>query len=81
NKAQQDLKRVAEYLKATDKHNQHETLDGFGDAKTDPARAALLSRLRAMAVRRELQKSGVTIRDIVAKGDEMPEATNDIDDG
>ncbi|WP_257110881.1 phosphate ABC transporter substrate-binding/OmpA family protein [Pseudomonas ficuserectae] len=81
NKAQQDLKRVAEYLKTSDKLNQHVTLVGFGDAKSDPARAALLSRLRAMAVRRELLKSGVTFRDIVGLGDEMPVATNEIDDG
>ncbi len=81
NKAQQDLKRVAEYLKASGKLNQQVTLVGFGDAKSDPARAALLSRLRAMAVRRELIKSGVTFRDILGLGDEMPVATNDIDDG
>ncbi|RMT77955.1 OmpA protein [Pseudomonas savastanoi pv. nerii] len=81
NKAQQDLKRVAEYLKTSNQLNQHVTLVGFGDAKSDPARAALLSRLRAMAVRRELLKSGVTFRDIVGLGDEMPVATNDIDDG
>ncbi|AVB14815.1 MULTISPECIES: substrate-binding domain-containing protein [Pseudomonas syringae group] len=81
NKAQQDLKRVAEYLKTSNQLNQHVTLVGFGDAKSDPARAALLSRLRAMAVRRELLKSGVTFRDIVGLGDQMPVATNDIDDG
>ncbi|WP_179149173.1 substrate-binding domain-containing protein [Pseudomonas syringae] len=81
NKAQQDLKRVADYLKANDKLDQHVTLVGFGDAKSDPARAALLSRLRAMAVRRELLKSGVTFREILGLGDEMPVANNDIDDG
>ncbi|KAA8715004.1 substrate-binding domain-containing protein [Pseudomonas cannabina] len=81
NKAQQDLKRVVDYLKANDRLDQHVTLVGFGDAKSDPARAALLSRLRAMAVRRELLKSGVTFRDILGLGDEMPVATNDIDDG
>jgi len=81
NKAQQDLKRVADYLKSSDKLDRHVTLVGFGDAKSDPERAALLSRLRAMAVRRELLKSGVTFRDIVGLGDEMPVATNDIDDG
>ncbi|WP_057442616.1 phosphate ABC transporter substrate-binding protein, partial [Pseudomonas savastanoi] len=43
NKAQQDLKRVAEYLKTSNQLNQHVTLVGFGDAKSDPARAALLS--------------------------------------
>ncbi|MCQ2990192.1 phosphate ABC transporter substrate-binding/OmpA family protein [Pseudomonas tremae] len=81
NKAQQDLKRVADYLKAQDKLDQHVTLVGFGDAKSDPARATLLSRLRAMAVRRELLKSGVTFREILGLGDEMPVANNDIDDG
>ncbi|ELS42971.1 Periplasmic phosphate-binding protein / peptidoglycan-binding domain fusion protein [Pseudomonas syringae pv. atrofaciens] len=81
NKAQQDLKRVADYLKTSGKLDQHVTLVGFGDAKSDPERAALLSRLRAMAVRRELLKSGVTFRDIVGLGDEMPVATNEIDDG
>ncbi|MCF5503465.1 OmpA family protein, partial [Pseudomonas syringae] len=81
NKAQQDLKRVVDYLKANDRLDQHVTLVGFGDAKSDPARAALLSRLRAMAVRRELLKSGVTFREILGLGDEMPVATNDIDDG
>ncbi|WP_122221480.1 substrate-binding domain-containing protein [Pseudomonas syringae group genomosp. 3] len=81
NKAQQDLKRVVDYLKANDRLDQHVTLVGFGDAKSDPARAALLSRLRAMAVRRELLKSGVTFRDIFGLGDEMPVATNGIDDG
>ncbi|GAO92795.1 OmpA family protein [Pseudomonas syringae pv. actinidiae] len=34
-----------------------------------------------MAVRRELIKSGVTFHDILGLGDEMPVATNDIDDG
>ncbi|MFA0944625.1 MULTISPECIES: substrate-binding domain-containing protein [Pseudomonas syringae group] len=81
NKAQQDLKRVVDYLKAQDKLDQHVTLVGFGDAKSDPARATLLSRLRAMAVRRELLKSGVTFREILGLGDEMPVANNDIDDG
>ncbi|WP_341538611.1 OmpA family protein, partial [Pseudomonas viridiflava] len=46
-----------------------------------PERAVLLSRLRAMAVRRELQKSGVTFREILGLGDEMPVAANDLDDG
>lgn len=81
NKAQLDLERVVEYLKANDKLEQHVTLVGFGDAKSDPERAVLLSRLRAMAVRRELQKSGVTFREILGLGDEMPVAANDLDDG
>lgn len=81
NKAQRDLRRVLAYLKSHDKLNRSVTLVGFGDAKSDPARAALLSKLRAMAVRRELVKSGVSFRDIRGFGDEMPVATNDVDEG
>jgi phosphate transport system substrate-binding protein len=61
--------------------NGHVTLVGFGDAKSDPARAALLSKLRAMAVRRELVKAGVVLRDIRGLGDEMPVAANNADEG
>jgi phosphate transport system substrate-binding protein len=81
NKARQDLKRVADYLKVHDLLNQKVTLVGFGDAKSDPARAQLLSKLRAMAVRRELLKTGVILRDVRGFGDEMPVAANDADEG
>ncbi len=81
NKARLDLKRLVEYLRANDKLNQKVTLVGFGDAKDDPARAQLLSKLRAMAVRRELLKKGVILRDVRGFGDEMPVATNDADEG
>ncbi len=80
-KALLDLKRVADYLKTHDKLNQKVTLVGFGDAKSDPARAQLLSKLRAMAVRRELMKRQVILRDVRGFGDEMPVATNDADEG
>lgn len=80
-KAQRDLKRVLSYLKTHDKLNRCVTLVGFGDPKSDPARAALLSKLRAMAVRRELVKSGVSLRDIRGFGDEMPVAANNADEG
>jgi phosphate transport system substrate-binding protein len=80
-KARLDLKRVVDYLKAHDKLNQKVTLVGFGDAKSDPSRAQLLSKLRAMAVRRELLKGDVILRDVRGFGDEMPVATNDFDEG
>jgi phosphate transport system substrate-binding protein len=80
-KAQRDLKRVADYLNKRDRHDQRVTLVGFGDAKDDPARATLLSKLRAMAVRRELMKNGVNPNDVLGFGDEMPVAANDVDDG
>jgi len=81
NKAQQDLSRVLDYIKLRDKANHQVTLVGFGDAKSDPARADLLSKLRAMTVRRELVKSGVVFREIRGFGAEMPVATNSGDEG
>jgi phosphate transport system substrate-binding protein len=81
NKALLDLQRVVEYLKQRNKPDQKVTLVGFGDAKIDSRRAQLLSRLRAMAVRRELMKNNVTLREVLGFGDEMPVAANDVDDG
>ncbi|WP_426139614.1 substrate-binding domain-containing protein [Pseudomonas sp. DWP3-1-2] len=80
-KAQQDLTRVIDYLKHHNKMNGSVTLVGFGDAKSDPARATLLSKLRAMAVRRELIKNNVIVRDIRGFGEDMPVAGNDVDGG
>ncbi|OYQ24944.1 hypothetical protein B7L09_05780 [Pseudomonas mandelii] len=81
NKARQDLSRVLDYIKQRGKTNRQVTLVGFGDAKSDPARADLLSKLRAMAVRRELVKSGVVLRDIRGFGAQMPVAANTADEG
>jgi len=81
NKARQDLSRVLDYIKQQDKSQRQVTLVGFGDAKSDPARADLLSKLRAMAVRRELVKSGVVLRDIRGYGAELPVAANSADEG
>ncbi|MFJ4137140.1 substrate-binding domain-containing protein [Pseudomonas fragi] len=81
NKARQDLLRVVDYLSAHGKLDKQVTLVGFGDAKDDPQRAQLLSRLRAMAVRRELVKSGVVLREIRGYGAQMPVAANTEDEG
>ncbi|MGY2343342.1 substrate-binding domain-containing protein [Pseudomonas sp. SDO5532_S415] len=81
NKARQDLSRVLDYIKQHDKTDRQVTLVGFGDAKSDPTRADLLSKLRAMAVRRELVKSGVVLREIRGFGAEMPVAANNADEG
>ncbi|MBJ2244945.1 substrate-binding domain-containing protein [Pseudomonas haemolytica] len=81
NKARQDLQRVVAYIRSHGKLDKRVTLVGFGDAKNDPQRAALLSKLRAMAVRRELVKSGVVLRDIRGFGAQMPVAANTADEG
>ncbi|MBD8669647.1 phosphate ABC transporter substrate-binding/OmpA family protein [Pseudomonas lurida] len=81
NKARQDLQRVVAYIRSHAKLDKRVTLVGFGDAKNDPQRAALLSKLRAMAVRRELVKSGVVLREIHGFGAQMPVAANTADEG
>ncbi|KAF0865749.1 substrate-binding domain-containing protein [Pseudomonas sp. LD120] len=80
-KARQDLNRVLAYVRQHGKMNRQVTLAGFGDAKSDSARAALLSKLRAMAVRRELVKSGVVFREIRGFGAQLPVAANSADEG
>ncbi|WP_160287452.1 phosphate ABC transporter substrate-binding/OmpA family protein [Pseudomonas knackmussii] len=81
NKAQRDVERLVGYLQQHGKMNGQAVLVGFGDAKQDPQRAVLLSKLRAMAVRRELAKEGVMFRSIEGMGAALPVAANDDDDG
>ncbi|MGG6260772.1 phosphate ABC transporter substrate-binding/OmpA family protein [Stutzerimonas stutzeri] len=81
NKAQRDLERVVEYLRDNGKLTDSAALVGFGDATGDPARAALLSKLRAMTVRRELNKRGVFLKEINGMGSELPVASNDAGSG
>ncbi|MEN5244821.1 phosphate ABC transporter substrate-binding/OmpA family protein [Pseudomonas atacamensis] len=81
NKARQDLARVLDYIKRHGKTERAVTLVGFGDLKDDPARADLLSKLRAMAVRRELVRNGVVMREVRGFGALMPVATNSADEG
>lgn len=81
NKAAQDLRRVLAYLKQHDKLQHKVVLIGFGDPKAASARAELLSKLRAMAVRRELVREGVVLREVAGLGDELPVADNEGDSG
>lgn len=54
NKALLDVQRLLDYLRQNRKLQERTVLVGFGDPKSDAERSVLLSRLRAMAVRREL---------------------------
>lgn len=76
NKALRDIQRLVDYLKEHRKLERKVVLVGFGDAKDDARRADLLSRLRAMAVRRELVREGVVLRDVIGLGAELPVAAN-----
>lgn len=73
NKALRDLERVRDYVRET---GAQLVLVGFGDAKDDPARAELLSRLRAETVRRALFRAGVTAVHTLGIGDDLPVADN-----
>ena len=70
-----------DYIKRENKLINQVALVGFGDPKNDPERAALLSKLRAMAVRRELSREGVLLREIIGMGDQLPVAANTGDSG
>ncbi|WP_407297251.1 substrate-binding domain-containing protein [Stutzerimonas zhaodongensis] len=76
NKAQRDVERLIEYLKSSNKTMSAAVLVGFGDPRGDTARTALLSKLRAMAVRRELARGGILVKDINGLGDDLPVASN-----
>jgi len=76
NKALRDIGRLVNYLKANDKTMSSAVLVGFGDAREDLARAELLSKLRAMAVRRELVRGGILVREIDGLGAQLPVAAN-----
>lgn len=80
-KALRDVQRVAEYLRQAGKLNGKAVLVGFGDPKETPGRAALLSRLRAQAVRRELARDGVEVQQVMGMGDELPVAGNEREQG
>ncbi len=81
NKALRDVQRVAEYLRQAGKLQGKAVLVGFGDPKETPGRAALLSRLRAQAVRRELARGGVEVLQVTGMGDELPVAGNEQEQG
>lgn len=80
-KALRDVQRVADYLRQAGKLNGKAVLVGFGDPKETPGRAALLSRLRAQAVRRELARDGVEVEKVMGMGDELPVAGNELEQG
>ncbi len=73
NKALKDIERLVDYLQS---HKQREVLlIGFGDKKKTEKRAKLLSKLRAMAVRRELVRNGIYPKQSVGYGEYLPVAS------
>lgn len=81
NKALRDIQRVARYLDQAGKLQRRAVLVGFGDPKDTSGRAALLSRLRAQAVRRVLAREGVEVLELIGLGDDLPVADNEREQG
>ena len=75
NKAKLDIQRAADWLKLHGKDDNKAVLVGFGDARMEPSRARLISKLRAMAVRRELGRAGVFLLEVDGLGDALPVAS------
>ena len=75
------MQRVADYLHQAGKLQGKTVLVGFGDPKLTPGRAALLSRLRAQAVRRQLARNGVAVLQVTGMGAELPVAGNEREQG
>ena len=76
NKAWQDMDRLEEYLHHHDLTQDRIVLVGFGNPRVMGAEE-LLARLRSATVRRALGERGITVREILAIGNELPVATND----
>lgn len=79
NRALRDVERLTQFMA---KHSDKKLiLIGFGDQKKSPQRAQLLSKLRAMAVRRELVRQGVYPKHSYGYGGQLPVASNERDAG
>lgn len=80
NKAAQDMERVVEYLSQHGKMEDKVVLVGLGDPRRGGAEE-LLAKLRSNTVQRALASHNVTVKDILAIGNELPVATNSNDGG
>ena len=76
NKARQDIQRLVAYMARPENQNKKITLVGFGDAKQTESRAVVLSKLRAVAVKSELRKSGISTQPVAGFGAYLPVASN-----
>lgn len=79
NRALRDIQRLVDF--SVKNPEKKLILIGFGDQKKSQQRSKLLSKLRAMAVRRELVKQGVYPKFNYGYGDQLPVASNQRDAG
>ena len=74
NKALRDVERLAAFMRQPENTNRQLILVGFNDATEDPARAALLARLRATAVATALRHQQAFASELLSLGDQLPVA-------
>ena len=74
NKALKDIQRLAYYVREQ-MPNSKLLLIGFGDKRKNEHRSKLLSKLRAMAVKRELSRLGIYPQKTTGYGDFNPVAS------
>ena len=74
NRALRDIERLAAFMQK--QPTKSLVLIGFGDQKKTKERSVLLSKLRSMAVRRELVKQGIYPRYSYGYGEQLPVASN-----
>lgn len=79
NRALRDIQRLVDF--SVEHPEKKLVLIGFGDQKKSQARSQLLSKLRAMAVRRELVKQGVYPKFNYGYGEQLPVASNQRESG
>jgi len=74
NKALRDVERLAAFMRQPENANRRLLVVGFNDATEDPARAALLGRLRATAVATALRHQQAFPSEVLSLGDKLPVA-------
>ncbi len=75
NKAHQDIRRVAEYVKQQGWSGRELMLIGFSDNGGDEFRAQILSEARALTVAMALKREGIDVRAHTGYGQYMPVST------
>jgi len=76
NKAQQDIQRLVAFMAREENRDKRITLVGFGDTKQTESRAIVLSKLRAVAVKSELRRQGISTEPVRGFGAYLPVASN-----
>ena len=76
NKAKRDVARLVKYMRTPGNEQKSVQLIGFGDLKKSDQRSMVLSKLRALSVKFELQRYGISTEPVAGFGSYLPVASN-----